>query len=195
MAALSLRGGGAAVRAAARLRPGGADEGACEFSFDLRCNCVHIDSGLGEELTRIFDVVGSRDFERDVCEPCGFELVLIVRSLKGAGDATDPEEHAVAYGVRDVTEEDHVGDGEAAAGAEDTKCFREDAVFIGGEIDNAVGDDDVDGTAGKGYGFDLAFEEFDVGDACLTLVFAREVQHFVSHVEAIGFACWNYAPG
>ena len=42
--------------------------------------------------------------------------------------------------------------------------------------------------SGRGMCFDLAFEEFDVFDAGLALVFAGEGEHLVGHVEAVGFA-------
>ena len=90
--------------------------------------------------------------------------------------------------VGNLAANDDVGDGEAAAGAEHAKGFAQDAILVGGEIDDAVGDDDVDGVVGQGNVFDLALEELDVGDAGLALVFAREGEHVVGHVEAVGFA-------
>ncbi len=81
---------------------------------------------------------------------------------------------------------DDVGDGEAAAGAEDAEGFGEDAVLVGGEVDDAVGDDDVDGVVREGDVLDLSLEELDVGEAGLELVLAGEGEHLVGHVEAVG---------
>jgi hypothetical protein len=39
---------------------------------------------------------------------------------------------------------------------------------------------------GQWYCFDVAFEEFDVGDAGLGAVVAGEAEHLVGHVEAVG---------
>ena len=82
----------------------------------------------------------------------------------------------------------HVGDGEAAAGPQHAEGLAQDAVLVGGEIDDAVGDDDVDGVVGQRNVLDLALEELDVGGAGLALVFARQGEHVVGHVEAVGLA-------
>ena len=42
--------------------------------------------------------------------------------------------------------------------------------------------------SGSGMRFDRALEELDVGGAGLPLVLARERQHLVGHVEAVGLA-------
>ncbi len=101
----------------------------------------------------------------------------------------------MSHGVRDDAANDHVRHCEAAARLEDAKGFAEDAVFIGRKIDDAVGDDDVDGVIGERDVFDFAFEKFDIVDSCLALVFASQRQHFVGHVEAVGFAVGRHAAG
>ena len=73
--------------------------------------------------------------------------------------------------------------------------FANDFVLVGGEIDDAIGDDDVDGIVGKGNVLDFAFQEFDVFDAGLLLILVRQSQHFVGHIETVGFAGWADAPG
>jgi hypothetical protein len=110
----------------------------------VRGDGIDVNSGFGEELARIFDVVDTGRFERDVAEPGSGELALIVLLFESAGDAAYPEEHAVANLGVDLAANDDVGDGEATAGLEDAEGFAQDAVFIGGEVDDAVGDDDVD---------------------------------------------------
>ena len=49
--------------------------------------------------------------------------------------------------------------------------------------------------SGEGNVLDLAFEELDVGDAGLALVFACKREHLVGHIEAVGFASRADAPG
>ena len=70
---------------------------------------------------------------------------------------------------------------------------REHAVLVGGEVDDAVGDDDVDGVVGKRNASISPLRNSTFVDACLPLVFAREGEHFVGHVEAVGFAGGTYA--
>src|SRR5690348_18074745 len=94
--------------------------------------------------------------------------------IERASDATNPEKHALANLGENLAPRDNIGDGEAAAGLEDAKGFAEDLILVGGKIDDAIGDDDVDGIIGQGDVLDFAFEEFDVFDAGLTLVLRSE---------------------
>ena len=54
----------------------------------------------------------------------------------------------------------------------------EDRRLVGGKVDDAVGDDDVDAGVWDGDVFDVAFDELDVGRAGLGGVRAR-VDHVV----------------
>ena len=101
--------------------------------------------------------------------------------------------HALAHGTGNGAAHDNVGDGEAAARLEHAKRLAQDAVLVGREIDDAVGDDDVDRVVGQGNVFDLAFEKLDVFDACLALVFAGQGEHVVGHVEAVSLAAGSHA--
>src|ERR1035437_307390 len=191
---------GAAVWAAAGLllrgsRFSGADEGAQEFAFDLRGDLIDGDAGFGEEGARVFDVVGAGWLEVDVGEARGGELGAVVVLFERAGDAADPKQHALADGVGDLAVGDDIGDGEAAAGTQHAEGLAQHAVLVAGKIDDAVGEDDVDGVVGERDVFDLTLEELDVGGACLALVFAREGEHVVRHVEAICFTSWPDAAG
>ena len=56
-------------------------------------------------------------------------------------------------------------------------------------------DDDIDGIVGQRDVFDFAFEKLDVFHSGLALVFAGQGQHFVGHIEAVGFAGRADAPG
>src|SRR5271170_7135602 len=68
------------------------------------------------------------------------------------------------------------------------KGFTENAIFVGGEIDDAVRDDNVDRVVGQRDVLDLTFQELDIRDSRLLLVFTRERQHIVRHVQPICFA-------
>jgi hypothetical protein len=109
--------------------------------------------------------------------------------FKSTGDAADPEEHAPAEFRRDFSADDDIGDGETATGAQDAEGFAENAIFVSGEVDDTVRDDDIDGVVREWNVLDLSLEEFDVCDAGLALVFAGKGEHFVCHVETVGFAC------
>ena len=83
---------------------------------------------------------------------------------------------------------DHVADGEAAAGAQHPRRLGEDGGLVGAEVDDAVADDHVDRVIGQRDVLDRALDELDVLDPSLGLVAARQVEHLVGHVEAIGLA-------
>ena len=119
----------------------------------------------------------------DVDEPGvgqrGAELGLGQR----AGDAAGPLRHVGAGGLVHALVGDHVGDGEAAAGAQHARGLGEHDALVGGEVDHAVGDDDVDGGVGQRDLLEVALEELDVLDAGRGGVGAREREHLVGHVE------------
>ena len=57
---------------------------------------------------------------------------------------------------------DDVGDGEAAAGLEHARGLAQDLRLVGGEVDDAVGEHDVDRVGGQRDRFDVALEPVDV---------------------------------
>jgi hypothetical protein len=63
--------------------------------------------------------------------------------------------------------------------------FAERAILVGGEIDDAVRNDHVDRIVRQRHMLDFPLEELDVCRARLALIFARERQHAVRHVEAV----------
>ena len=79
-------------------------------------------------------------------------------------------------------------------GLQHPKRFAQNAILVGREIDDAVGDDHVHGLVGQGNALDFALEELDVLDARFALVLARQRQHLVGHVEAVGLAGGADAP-
>jgi hypothetical protein len=76
----------------------------------------------------------------------------------------------------------------AAVGLEHAERLAQDGVLVVRQVDDAVGDDDVDRIVWQRDALDRALQEFDVGRAGLALILARQRQHFVGHVEAVGFA-------
>ena len=88
-----------------------------------------------------------------------------------------------------------IGYGESAAGFQNAESLAQNFILVGGKIDDAVGDDDVDRVVGQRNVFNFAFQKFDVFNARFALVFVGESQHLVGHVESIGFAGGADAPG
>ena len=166
----------------------GADEHGGEFAVHLLGDFRGVEAGFGEEAFGVIDGVDAGGFEVDTGESGGGEFGFIVRFFEGAGDAADPEFDVAFEFGGDFAADDDIADGEAAAGFEDAEGFAEDAVFVGGEVDDAVGNDDVDGVIGEGDVFDFALEEFDVLDAGFLLIVAGEGEHVVGHVETVGLA-------
>src|SRR5690606_14921175 len=83
---------------------------------------------------------------------------------------------------------DDVGHLQASAGAQHAEGFGEDLVLVGAEVDDAVGDDDVDGRVRDGEMLDLAEAELDVGGPDLLGVAAGERDHLGGHVNAVDAA-------
>jgi len=81
-----------------------------------------------------------------------------------------------------------VGYAEAAAGFEDAEGLSEHGGLVGGQVDDAVGDDHVDTAVGQRDGFDLAFEELHIGHPSLGSVAAGQVEHLAGHVQFVRLA-------
>jgi hypothetical protein len=69
-------------------------------------------------------------------------------SLRALAVPPGPLQHVGAGGVVHALVGDHVRDGEAPARSQYAGGFGEDGALVGGELDDAVGDDDVDGGLG-----------------------------------------------
>ena len=93
---------------------------------------------------------------------------------QGAADAADPLLGFGSQGGVDAFIGGDVADAQAAAGAQDPERLGEDARLVGGQVDDAVGDDDVDLLVGQGDVLDVAVQEAGIGDAaCAALARAR----------------------
>jgi hypothetical protein len=173
-----------------------AHERAHEPAVDLGKRLVVIgEAGLRQEASRVGAPVDARRFDVDRFEPGPGQLAAIALFLERARDAPDPQLHAAAQLRRDITASDHhIRDRKPAAGLEHTERFREDAVLVGGEIDDAVRDDHVHRVVRQWNLFDLALEELDVRHAGLLLILAGEREHLVGHVEPVGLAGSADAP-
>jgi len=84
---------------------------------------------------------------------------------KSSGNSAGPEVDALAGVLGDFGADDHVGELETPARAQDAVDLGEHSVLVGHEVDHAVGDDDVDGFVGEGQILDQAMVQLDVGQA------------------------------
>src|SRR6267142_1452314 len=182
------RTAGGADDVAAACGFGGANEGADKFAVDEWGDFFDVEAGGSEKIASFLDFVNASGLDVHGFETGGIKFVAVFILLECAGAAADPELHAFANVRGNFTANNDIGDGKAPAGFEDTEGFAEDAILIAGKIDDAVGDDDVDGVVRQRNVLNGALEEFDVFDAGFFLSFAGEREHFVRHVQTVSLA-------
>ena len=95
------------------------------------------------------------------------------------------------FGREGLLEGDVAG-GEASAGLEDAGDLAEDGGLVGGEVDDAIGDDAIDGGGGEGHVVDGGEVELDVGEGDAVDAVACGCggagDHGGGHVDADGLA-------
>jgi len=106
----------------------------------------------------------------------------------------------ILRGVGERFKQGQVGDRDAAAGLEDAADFTPNLRFVGRKIEDAVGDDDIDGGVGDREVFNFAEAEFDVVEAGGAAVFGEVAagtgEHIGCHVDADDVAGWaDFAAG
>src|ERR1035438_3278061 len=126
----------------------------------------------------------------DVREAGGCELVLVFANNESTGNAAGPQCHQALKVLRDFLLKDDVGDRKKSAVLEDAERLSQDDVLIGSEIDDAVGDDDIDRLVWERDIFDSAEEELSVLHSCFHLVRSSKLNHFRCHIKSVDPACW-----
>ena len=96
-----------------------------------------------------------------------------------------PAQSTAWCGAVVVAVADDVADPDAATGSKDSGDLGEHGVLVGGQHDDAVGDDDIDGGVLERHVVDGAVEELDVADAGLGGVAASQFDHLGGGVEAV----------
>ena len=167
----------------------GADERAHEFSVHLRRDGVHVDALPGKKFPGILDAVdcGSARSRSARIQPAAS---LLRYSFSSSAPAMQPTHSRTLWRISGSISP-RVTTSETAKrppGFRHAKGFAQHPVLVGRKIDDAIGDDHVDGVVGQRNVFDLALQELDVLDAGLALVLVGQRQHFVGHVETVGFA-------
>src|ERR671930_1727957 len=124
------------------------DERAHELAVHRWRDRVGIEAGAGEELARVLDAIDPGRLDVDGLEARLRELLPVLTLVERPGHAADPQLDALSDRVRHLAADDHVGDGEPAPRLQDAERLGEDAVLVRREIDDTVGNDDVDGAVG-----------------------------------------------
>src|SRR5439155_45209 len=124
-----------------------------------------------EKGAGMFNPINAGWFDLDFFEPGCLEFRSIFIFRERAGDTADPQKHALANFGRHGTASDNIGNGKTPAGFQYAECLAQYAIFVRGEIDDAVRDDDIDGVVGKRNVLDLTLEEFHIVYTGLFLIF------------------------
>ena len=150
----------------------------------------------GDETFELGATEDGGGFDVDVVEAGSAHPGDAVVLGEGAGDAAGPQSHDLGELGLQGAGEDDVGDREPAAGAQHSQGLAEDLVLVRGQVDDAVGDDDVNRVVGQRDVLDAAQQELDVLHPGLGLVRVGELVHLRGHVQAIGLtAGGNTASG
>src|SRR5678816_4902721 len=134
-----------------RDRFNGADECAHELAVHLRSNRVSIDPLSGKDVTGILGAIDAGRLNIDLLESCGSQLLAIRNIFKSAGDTANPKKNAAPNLREYFTLRHDIGHGKAATGLQHAKCLAKNSVFISGEIDDAIRDDDIHGIIPVSY--------------------------------------------
>ena len=124
----------------------------------------------------------------DAGEPGRLQQVAVLRLGQGAADAADPLFCLGPLTWVDAFVGGNVADAQSAAGAQNPERLGEDACLIGGQVDDAVGDDHVDLLVGQRDVLDMAVQEAGVGDSRLRCASTGEGEHVGAGVQAVGGA-------
>src|SRR5262249_1836661 len=146
----------AAGWSAARLWLTGADEGTHEFPVHLRGDLFRVHALFMEKRACVLHAIDSRGFNFNLFEACSRQLVAIFVLFQCSGNATHPQQHALAEFRIDRAARHDIGHRKSPSWLEHAEGLAQNLILVCGEIDDTVGDDNVHGIAGQGNMFDLA---------------------------------------
>ena len=139
---------------------------------------LDVEAPFSEKRPRVRRVVFTPRLDLDLGEPGGGELgreLRVLAARRRCSRPTVPCCGALGRAPRRARPRPRPRSGRPASARGRPRAGR---VLVGGEIDHAVGDDDVDGIGGQRDRFDRALEELDVVRAGLALILAREGRAF-----------------
>src|SRR5262245_47744696 len=123
-------------------RLSGPHERAHEFAVDVG-DRRGAESGAGENVASALGRVDPGRLHVDILEAAPGELGAILALFERADDAPDPQLDTAADRRRHLPAHDHVGDGEPSTRLQHAKRLGQHRVLVGGQIDDAVRDDDI----------------------------------------------------
>src|SRR5215471_13605752 len=137
----------------------GADERAHELAVDEGSDFVHVEAGGGEKVAGFLYFVDARWIYINVFKASPEKFVAIFEFFERARNTANPKLDALAD-IRGNFATDHdIGNGETTTWFEDAEGLEQGAIFVAGEVDNAVGDDYVHGIFREWNVFDGAPEK------------------------------------
>jgi hypothetical protein len=144
-------------------------------------------------LYAVAHLMGRRDAdlgEADLAQPR-----LVLSEGEGARDAARVAAALGSLRRGEVVARDDVAHANPPARAQDAGHLGEHGGLVGGQVDDAVADDDVDRSSGEWNLLDSALEELDVRHTRLGGVPEREGEHLLCHVEAVRLPGRPHASG
>src|SRR5579884_215342 len=172
-----------------------ADEGADElpiqvgaFGFGERGN-----RGAGSAIGNVLHGVAARHLDFDIYETSFGQQLPVNLLFKRPGDAARPCLKIALDRLWQPALNDDIRDGETPARYENTVSFAQYLPFIGREVDDAVGNDDIHLFIRQRNGLDHAFQEAHIFHSRLSAVALRQCQHGIGHIQPIGKAGWPHA--
>jgi hypothetical protein len=103
-------------------------------------------------------------------------------------DTPNPELHASANLSRQLAPDHDVRNGKSTARLQHPEGLSDGLALIRGKVDHTVRDDDIDRAVRQRDRLDLTLQELDILHPGTALVLAREREHVIRHVQAIGLA-------
>ncbi len=127
--------------------------------------------------------------------PAASRMAAVAGGGEGAGGAAGQPLGLGSPGRVQVLVGDDVADADAAAGAQHAEGLGQDAGLVGGQVDDAVGDDNVDAGFGQRDGLDAAGQELGVGHPGGRGVVAGQGDHVGRAVQAVSLPAGGDAAG
>lgn len=120
--------------------------------------------------------------DRDGFEPGLAQQGPVSFDIQGARHAGGPRLEILFAG--EGSEGNGIGHGEPASRAQDPECFAQHRALVFRQVDDAVGDDNIDRSVGKRNVFDGAFQKRGVLNARACAVGLGDRKHLVGHVDS-----------
>src|ERR1035437_8001847 len=115
-----------------------------ELALHLRGDGIHINALPDQKRPCVLNVVNSGGLNIDGLKSSLRELVVIFRISEGTRNAPNPQQHVAPDDGRHLTPSDHIGHSKTATRFQYSKCLAQNTIFVARQIDDAVGDDDID---------------------------------------------------